>query len=72
MQWEVKKFHNGTYSLRNQQFRNHASYNLTDIGDQPSVVSIRTGTPKQWRINYSDGFYWCELLIPLTFTYSFP
>jgi hypothetical protein len=74
VQWEIRKLHNGTYLIRNQQFRNHASYKITDdVGDLASVLSIRTGDPRRWNINSSNGFYrYIEFHIPLTHSHPDP
>jgi hypothetical protein len=57
-QWDIRRLSNGTYLLRNQRFGTHATYKLTDV-QTSYVTSIRTGTPRHWHINPSDGFYWC-------------
>jgi hypothetical protein len=66
-QWEVRRLCNGKFILRNQQFKNFASYKLTDdAGHQASVISIRTGTVQHWCINrHGSSYIWCvQLLFP--------
>jgi len=48
------------YLLRNQRHHNHASYDSTDTADdKANVLSIRTGTPREWHIKLIGAYYVC-------------
>ena len=46
------------YLIRNQRHDNHASYNVIDTADdKATVLSIRTGTPREWHIKLVGKYY---------------
>jgi hypothetical protein len=53
----------GMYLLRNHRHHNHASYNVTDMAvDEASILSVRTGMPRQWHIKLVRTYYMCVWL----------